>query len=99
MVFWFSDTSLGLGPPFLSEPGRPGAGPAPAARGPGLSPRFSSVNVRNPAVSGPTVHSAEIEYSPFRKCYRLRSPGGDGGSHGEYRMSPGHALRAAGFLA
>ena len=48
-------------------------------------------------MSGPTVQSAGIENSPFRKCCRLRSPGGDGGSHGEYGMSPDSAFRVAGF--
>lgn len=48
-------------PPCPSEPGRPGDGPAPAASG----------NGRNPTMSVPTVHSAGIENSPFRKCCLL----------------------------
>ena len=103
VIFWFSDTSLRLWsrpptPPCPSEPGTQAmAQPCCTGRAPGLPRRFSSRNGRNPTVSGPTVQSAGIENSPFRKCCHLRSLGGDGGSHGEYGMSPDSAFRVAGF--
>ena len=104
VIFWFSDTSLRLGrrlPPLppapVSRTPRRWLSPCCTGRALGLPRRFSSGNSRNPTVSGPTVQSSGTENSPFRKCCRLRSPGGDGGSHGEYGMSLDGAFRVAGF--
>ena len=54
----------GWGPPASVSRGAQALAQPSCAR-PGLSPRFSSGDVRNPAVPGPTVHSAEIENPRF----------------------------------